>query len=207
MSNKDRIYFNREEYNKLMQIINDNKNSKDEEIRQRAEQLSEKFEKYIHLYEKQTEGKTEQGVIFIAYSNELKWLVQECMYLVNKKAKIDERTGIEYHLEGDYYIPNIIMPKQEKITLNKYGRMRLDYLKENKKAEYSIMLMDGTLNNHLKEIQETATERVEQIIKQLKAKSNLTENMKNTDILYWVGMMNNFKNQAEEIIFNELIYV
>lgn len=123
------------------------------------------------------------------------------------KTKIDERTGIEYHLGGDYYIPNLVMPKQEKITLNKYGRMRLNYLKENKKAEYSIMLMDGTLNNHLKEIQETANTRVEQTIKQLKEKSNLTEDMKNTDMLYWVGMMNNYKNQAEEIVFNELIYV
>lgn len=123
------------------------------------------------------------------------------------KTKIDEKTGIEYHLEGDYYIPNLVMPEQEKITLNKYGRMRLNYLKENKKAEYSIMLMDGTLNSHLKEIQETATERVEKIIKQLKFKSNLTEDTKNTDMLYWVGMMNNFKNQAEEIVFNELIYV
>ena len=123
------------------------------------------------------------------------------------KTKIDERTGIEYHLEGDYYIPNLTIPKQEKIILNKYGRMRLNYLKENKKVEYSIMLMDGTLNSHLKEIQETATERVEQIIKQLKVKSNLTEDMKNTDMLYWVGMMNNLKNQAEKIIFNELIYV
>ena len=123
------------------------------------------------------------------------------------KTKIDERTGIEYHLEGDYYIPNLVMSEREKITLNKYGRMRLNYLKENKKAEYSIMLMDGTLNNHLKEIQETANTRVEQIIKQLKEKSNLTEDMKNTDMLYWVGMMNNFKNQAEEIVFNELIYV
>ena len=124
-----------------------------------------------------------------------------------QKTKIDKRTGIEYHLEGDYYIPNLVMPEQEKITLNKYGRMRLNYLKENKKAEYSIMLIDGTLNSHLKEIQEIATERVEKIIKQLKFKSNLTEDMKSTDILYWVGMMNNFKNQAEEIVFNELIYV
>ena len=124
-----------------------------------------------------------------------------------QKTKIDKRTGIEYHLEGDYYIPNLVMPEQEKSTLNKYGRMRLNYLKENKKAEYSIMLMDGTLNSHLKEIQETATERVEKIIKQLKFKSNLAEDMKNTDMLYWVGMMNNFKNQAEEIVFNELIYV
>ena len=123
------------------------------------------------------------------------------------KTKIDERTGIEYHLEGDYYIPNLVIPEQEKITLNKYGRMRLNYLKEHKKAEYTIMLMDGTLNSYLKEIQETATKRVEQIIKQLKEKSKLTEEMKNTDMLYWVGMMNNFKNQAEEIVFNELIYV
>lgn len=123
------------------------------------------------------------------------------------KSKIDERTGVEYHLEGDYYIPNLLIPEQEKITLNKYGRMRLNYLKEHKKAEYTIMLMDGTLNSYLKEIQETATKRVEQIIKQLKEKSKLTEDMKNTDMLYWVGMMNNFKNQAEEIVFNELIYV
>ena len=124
-----------------------------------------------------------------------------------KEKIIDENTGIEYHLEEDYYIPNLVMPEQEKISLNKYGRIRLNYLKENKKAEYSIMLMDGTLKSHLKEIQETATERVEQIIKQLKSKSNLTENMKDTDMLYWVGMMNNFKNKAEEIVLNELIYV
>ena len=62
---------------------------------------------------------------------------------MNNKLKdtiIDEKTGIEYHLEGDYYMPNLTLPKQEKIILNKYGRMRLNYLKEHKKAEYSIML-------------------------------------------------------------------
>lgn len=50
------------------------------------------------------------------------------------KTKVDERTGIEYHLDRDYYIPNIVTPKQEKIILNKYGRMRLNYLKEHKKS-------------------------------------------------------------------------
>ena len=121
---------------------------------------------------------------------------------MNKELKetiIDEKTGIEYHLEGDYYIPNLVLPKQEKVTLNKYGRMRLKYLKENKKAEYSIMLMDGTLTKHLKEIQETAQKRVNQIINQLKEKSDLTEDMKDTDILYWVGTMNAIKNQAEGV--------
>lgn len=128
----------------------------------------------------------------------------------NKELKerfIDEKTGIEYVRQGDYYIPNLVIPKQEKIQLNKYGRMRLNYLKEHKKVEYSIMLLDGTLNEQLKEIQEIATERVEQIIKQLKLKSNLTENMKDTDMLYWVGTMNSIKEQAEEIVLNELIYV
>ena len=123
------------------------------------------------------------------------------------ETKIDKRTGIEYHLEGDYYIPNLAIPKQEKITLNKYGKMRLKYLKEHKKADYTIMLMDGTLNTHLKEIQDTADNRVQQIASELKVKSNLTEDMKNTDMLYWVGTMNSIKAQAEEIVFSELIFI
>ena len=128
------------------------------------------------------------------YSNEL------------PKNKIDERRGIEYHLKGDYYIPNLVSPKQDKIVLNKYGRMKLNYLKENKEAEYTVMLMNGILNAHLKELQETADNRVQQIISELRAKSNLTEDMKNTDMLYWVGTMNAIKAQAEEIVFSELIY-
>ena len=128
----------------------------------------------------------------------------------NKELKerfIDEKTGIEYVRQGDYYIPNLILSKQRKIHLNKYGRMRLNYLKEHKKAEYTIMFMENTLIDHLEEIQETATKRVNQIIEDLKAKSGLTEDMKNTDMLYWVGTMNAIKQQAEEIILNELIYV
>ena len=128
----------------------------------------------------------------------------------NKELKerfIDERTGIEYVRQGDYYIPNLVLPKQKKIHLNKYGRMRLNYLKEHKKAEYTIMFMENTLIDHLEEIQETATKRVNQIIDDLKAKSNLTEDMKNTDMLYWVGTINSIKNQAEEFVLKELIYV
>ena len=124
-----------------------------------------------------------------------------------KESYIDERTGIEYRAVGDYYIPNLVLENEEKIILNKYGRMRLKFLKENKKAEYTIMFMNGTLNNHLKEIQETAEEKVNLIVEQLKKENNLTEEMKNTNQLYWVGMMKNFKNEAEEILFNELIYV
>ena len=124
-----------------------------------------------------------------------------------KTNKIENKYGIEYTKVGDYYMPNLVLEKEEKIILNKYGRMRLKFLKENRKAEYMIMFTKGTLNKHLKEIQETAEKRIDIIIEQLKQKNNLTEEMKNTDQLYWVTMMNNFKNTAEEIILNELIYV
>ena len=150
----------------------------------------------------------------------------------NKELKerfIDEKTGIEYKRQGDYYyesnkvlghpqaifdcvsgsdsyIPNLVLPKQKKIHLNKYGRMRLNYLKEYKKAEYTILFIENKLMEHLEEIQETATKRIDLIIDDLKAKSNITEDMKNTDMLYWIGTMNTIKQQAEEIVLNELIY-
>ena len=128
----------------------------------------------------------------------------------NKELKdkfIDEKTGIEYTLVGDYYLPNLVIEPQRKIDLNKYGRLRLEYLKKHKKAEYTILFMNNKLTDHLEEVQKTATKRVKEIIKSLKDQSNLTEEMKNTDQLYWIGMMNNFKNQAEEIVLKELIYV
>ncbi len=129
----------------------------------------------------------------------------EELKMENKEVK-ENKYGIEYTKVGDYYMPNLILEK-EKIVLNKYGRMRLKFLKENRKAEYMIMFTKGTLNKHLKEIQETAQSRIDIIIEQLKQQNNLTEEMKNTDQLYWVSMMNNFKSTAEEIILKELIYV
>lgn len=125
----------------------------------------------------------------------------------SKKEITDEKTGITYTLVGDYYLPNLVLEPEEKITLNKYGRLRLKYLKEHKKVEFSILFMNMTLNKHLKEVQETAQKRVNELIEQLKSKSDLTEDMKNTNPLYWVGTMNSIKNQAEEIVLKELIYV
>ena len=102
----------------------------------------------------------------------------------NKEIK-ENKYGIEYTKQGDYFMPNLVL-KKERITLNKYGRARLRYLKENKKAEYMIMFTKGTLNKHLKEIQETAEKRLNIIMEQLKKQNNLTEKMKNIDQLYWV---------------------
>ena len=123
-----------------------------------------------------------------------------------KENNIDNKYGIEYTKVGDYYMPNLVLEKEEKIILNKYGRLRLKFLKENKKAEYTIMFMNGILNNHLKEIQETAEEKVNLIVEQLKKENKLTEEMKNTNQLYWVGMMNNFKNEADNITTELNVY-
>ena len=89
-----------------------------------------------------------------------------------KENNIDNKYGIEYTKVGDYYIPNLVLEKEEKITLNKYGRLRLKFLKENKKAEYIIMCMNKTLSKHLKEIQETAQERVDLVFDKLKVDQN-----------------------------------
>lgn len=124
----------------------------------------------------------------------------------NKEIK-ENKYGIEYTKQGDYFMPNLVIEQEEKIVLNKYGRARLKYLKENKKAEYMIMFTKGILNKHLKEIQETAEKRLDFMINELIKKENITEELKAKNQLAWVGAMNSIKNIAEEIIYSELIYV
>lgn len=115
---------------------------------------------------------------------------------------------ITYHKEGDYLIPNLSLPPTDypNYILGKYGRLRLQFLKENKPIIYQKMLLNNTLRKHIVETDMEAKKQVERLITSFKNHSNLTENLKDTDPLYWVGMMNNFKNQAEEIVFKELIY-
>lgn len=125
-----------------------------------------------------------------------------------EKHIVDEKTGIGYTLQGDYYIPDLTLPSEkEYTTLGKYGRMRLTYLKENKKAQYSVMLMDGTLNNHLHDIDEQANKILEQTVKAFAEVDACDEQLKVSDQMKWVGLMNNYRLSAEEIIFKELIYV
>ena len=123
------------------------------------------------------------------------------------KNYIDEKTGIGYTLKGDYYIPNLVLPNRKNVKLGKYGRMRARYLKEHKKAEYSIMLIENTLQDHLIEIDKTATKRYDLLMKQFSEKENITEELKATNQMEWVGKMNSIKNAVEEIILKELIYV
>lgn len=114
----------------------------------------------------------------------------------------------EYTKVGDYYLPNLVTPKNIKnFELGKYGKLRLRYLKEHKKAEYTILLMDNELQKHLMDVDKIATERFELLMKQYAEKENITEELKEKDQLKWVGLMNNIKHSAEEIILKELIYV
>ncbi len=121
----------------------------------------------------------------------------------------ERKNKITYRKEGDYYLPNLVIPKDkyEEYHIGKYGYLRLHYLKENYKSEYTEMLMNGTLKKHIIKTEMEAKRSIYNIISQLKRERNLTEEMKNTDQLYWAGMMNNFKNTAEEIVLKELIYV
>ena len=115
---------------------------------------------------------------------------------------------IEYTKVGDYYLPNLVVPENMKnFKIGKYGKLRLRYLKEHKKAEYTILLMDNELQKHLMEVDKIATERFELLMKQFAEKENITEELKAKDQLKWVGLMNNIKHSAEEIILKELIYV
>ena len=114
---------------------------------------------------------------------------------------------IDYRKCGDYYIPNLVISNTKNFKLGKYGKMRLNYLKTEKKAEYTILLMDDKLSEHLQEIDETATARYNLLMKQFAERENITEELKANNQLEWVAKMNSIKNRTEEIIFNELIYV
>lgn len=116
--------------------------------------------------------------------------------------------NIEYHKEENYYIPNLLPTENiKKFQLGKFGRMRLKFLKEQKKSEYIILFMNDKLQEHLLEIDKTANDRFEFLMKQLAKREKITEELKASDQLKWVGLMNNIKHSAEEIILNELIYV
>ena len=125
-----------------------------------------------------------------------------------KERFIDERTGIEYMRYSNYYLPNLIMPMENtNYQIGKYGRMKLKYLKNHKKAEYFNLLMDCKLNRYLHEIDIACNDRINSIISKLAKQENVTEELKATNQLEWVQAMNSIKNRAEESVFNEIIYV
>ena len=118
----------------------------------------------------------------------------------------DEQTGIAYTLVGDYYYPDIALPEEARYTIGRFGRERLDYLKNYRKVAYLNLLTSGKLNSHLHEIDETSNDRIDLICKQMAELEGVTEKVKADNPLSWIQQMNNIRNRAIEIIRNELIY-
>ena len=116
--------------------------------------------------------------------------------------------NITYHKEGDYLIPDLIMEKSNSTyNIGKYGHFRNNFLKEHKRGLYTELMIKGTLTDHLINIDKAATARVNNIINKLAKVENVNEDLKSREQLAWVRAMNNIKNRAEEIVFNELIFV
>ena len=117
-----------------------------------------------------------------------------------------EAMGGTYRQCGDFFIPEMALPDTEKISIGKYGRMRQRCLKEHRSALYNTMILDGTLWNHLSEVDKTCKDRLDVLVLGMKEKWGITEDLKARDPMAWVGAMNNIRNAAEEILFAEVIY-
>ena len=114
---------------------------------------------------------------------------------------------ITYTKCGDYLLPNLILKPIKQENLNKYGLMRLNYLKKNKSALYQQLLMQDKLYSHLFSVNKEAEDKVNYLINEMvKSDDSINENLKATNQMLWVQKMNNYKNTAEEIVLKELIY-
>ena len=116
------------------------------------------------------------------------------------------KNPMNYIQNGDYLIPDLKLTEQPEKPLGKYGRMRKAYLKEHRPILYNQLLMSEKLYPHLREIDETANSRLEQMMPQLAKDAGATEQLKASDPMRWVGLMNTCKAQAEEILMAELIH-
>ena len=112
--------------------------------------------------------------------------------------------GIEYVRNGNYYIPNLKAPEGT-YNIGKYGRLHSIFIKENRPCLYSMKMLNGTWFAYLEEIDTTAKEMVDKLVKDMAIKQGITEELKATDQMAWVGAMNNIKHSAEEIILREFV--
>ena len=115
-------------------------------------------------------------------------------------------TEITYTRQGDYNLPNLLPPQEEPILHGKYALLRKKFLKEHRRVTYTNLLTSGRLSSHLAEIQQTAQRRMEEIVAQMAKSQGVTEELKASDQMKWVQMMNNLQNAAEEMVLAELIY-
>lgn len=115
--------------------------------------------------------------------------------------------GIGYTLgEDGLYYPDLKLPEGTHYNIGKYGLMRWEYLKNHRRWEYRKLLMAGELNKHLHEVDEECHERMELLVERMKVSAGITEELKSSDFMQWIGLVNNVRNAAEEIVLKELVY-
>ena len=115
-------------------------------------------------------------------------------------------SGITYSRQGDYLIPDLTLPTEPEIPLGRYAMMHRDYLEQHQRVTYLNLLTSGRLNEHLHQTEQAALARLELLTKQLCKEQGVTEELKEKAPMQWVGLMNNIRSQAEEVILNELIF-
>ena len=115
-------------------------------------------------------------------------------------------TEITYSSQGRYNLPNLMPQQEPEVSLGTYALLRRKFLKENRRITYTNLLTSGKLNSHLAEIEQTALSRMEQMVEQMAKTEGVTEELKASDPMKWVQLMNNLRNAAEETILVELIY-
>lgn len=114
--------------------------------------------------------------------------------------------NISYTKVGDYLLPDLKLEDKERFNIGKYGLLKLEYLKKNKRGLYAELLMKDELNEYLHDVDIIANSRINDLILLLAEKENVDERLKQNNQILWVGKMNNIKNIAEEIVLKELIY-
>ena len=123
-----------------------------------------------------------------------------------KQHYIDEKTGISYTLQGDYYLPDLALPAEKEQPGGIWGQRHLRYLKEYRRITYLSLLTSGRLNTYLADIDKQAKEMFSRLVEQMAEREGVTEQIKATDQMAWVGAMSNIRNRATEIVNAELIY-
>ena len=124
-----------------------------------------------------------------------------------EKYKYDESNGLWYELQGDYYLPCLKLSEEKHQPIGIWGQLHHEYLRRNKRMTLSILQISGKLNGYLAAIDRQAEETFERLIKQMAAAEGVTERLKATDQMAWVGKMNSIRNLAKEIVNNELIFM
>ena len=123
-----------------------------------------------------------------------------------EKVIYDEKNGLWYELQGDYYIPCLKLPEEEQQPIGLWGQRHLRYLKQSHKVLYYNLLTSGKLNSHIAEIDKQANDMFFQLVKELAEKENITEELKSNDQMSWVQKMNYIRNRVTEIVNKEIIY-